>query len=129
MDIDKILQENSSKIASEASKAEELREKWLIAQENYDNLEAKHVLILKTTMEGLKSTEIKYYVGENETLHSKRMELVGLESAFRKVEVNVRALEEELRAAKRLAQIEIAQLENIDFGIRRKENQKNGMGK
>lgn len=116
MDIDSILQNNPSLIAKRASEAEDLRVKWLLAKEQYDNLEAKHVLILKTTQENLKSTEIKYYVGENETLFSARLNLVQLESAFRKTDVDVKCLEEELRAAKTLARIRIAEISNLEFG-------------
>ena len=68
MDIDNILMTNPSKISSASAEAEYWRLVWQNNKECYDKDEAKFVLELKLKEKNIKSTEIKYYVANNEDL-------------------------------------------------------------
>lgn len=117
MEIENILTTNSSLIARASEEAESLRLKWLHAKEKYQHEEALFVLQLKATKPDLKSTEIKYYVNNSPDLFDSRMNLIILESDYRKKEVEIKVLEEELRAAKMLARIKISEISNLEGGL------------
>ena len=114
MDINQVMIENPAKIARKAEEAEEIRYHWQTAKEEYSNDEAKFVLTLKATKKDLKSTEIKYFINNDLVLFQRRLDLVRDESNYRKKEVEVTALEEELRAAKMLARIRISEITNLE---------------
>jgi len=123
MDIESILSTNPSLIASHAGKAEEIRLEWQQAKEIYTHDEALFILKLKATMTNLKSTEMKYYINNDINLYNKRMNLIVKESSYRKEEVEVKSLEEELRAAKMLARMKISEMDNLEGSVN------NGLGK
>jgi len=84
-------------------------------QELYDNYEAKFMLLRKA--EGnTKATELKILALSDEDLHQKRLNLVVMESNYRAKENEVKALDNELTSAKRLAQLKISEHQNIDWG-------------
>lgn len=112
MEIQEILQNTPAILASKAEQAENLRLLWQQNKEAYDHKEASFVLTLKATNQELKSTEIKYYVNNDINLYNARLQLVLDESNYRKQELQIRALEEELRAAKMLARIRISEWES-----------------
>ena len=118
MSILKTLDEIPSLIARKAEEAEQLRLEWQQAKEHYDHDEAKFVLMLKTKG-ALKATEIKYYIGNDDTLYRKRLELVVLESKYRKKETEVKGLEEVLNSAKMKARLQIAEMSSLGFNERR----------
>ena len=118
MEIENILSTNPSLISRKAEEAEGLRLTWLSKKEQYNLNEAKFILTLKATKSDLKSTEMKYYINNDVNLYNNRMDLVIFESNYRKKEVEVKALEEELRAAKMLARIKISEMGNLEGGIK-----------
>lgn len=117
LNIDEILNSNPSKIARTSEEAENLRLKWLQRKEVYDKAEAKFVLSLKAEMLNLKSTEIKYYIANSEILYTERMEILKAESSYRKKELESKHLEEELRSAKMVARLQIAEITNLEGGL------------
>ena len=116
MDIDQVLQKNPSLIARKASEAEELRLTWQKTKELYAFQEAKFVLTLKAEQE-LKATEIKYYVNNDIDLYNLRLKIVLAESNYRRKEVEIKGLEEELNASKMLARIRISEISNLSQSI------------
>ena len=133
MEIENILQTNPSLIGRAAEQAENIRHAWQLAKEVYNKNEAKFILTLKATKPDLKTTEMKYYINNDEELYKFRLKLVGNEAGYRKEEVKIKSLEEELRAAKMLARIKISEMGNLGDSL--KENilkqggLKNGMGR
>ena len=105
-------------LSRKAEEAENIRLEWQKGKEIYNNEEAKFVLMLKATKLDLKTTEIKYHINEDEPLYNARLEIIKLESSYRKAECNIKALEEELRAAKMLARIQISEISNLEGGIK-----------
>ena len=128
MEIENILSTNPSLISRKAEEAEGLRLTWLSKKEQYNLNEAKFILTLKATKSDLKSTEMKYYINNDVNLYNNRMDLVIFESNYRKKEVEVKALEEELRAAKMLARIKISEMGNLEGGIKWAGKMKNQGG-
>jgi len=61
---------------------------------------------------------MKYYINNEVGLYEVRMQLVEFEADYRKKECEVKALEEELRAAKMLARIRIAEMTNIEGSLK-----------
>lgn len=117
MEIETILQQNPAKIARASEKAESLRLDWQREKEQYQRDEAKFILSLKATKEDLKSTEMKYYINNDENLFNRRMILILSESNYRKKEVQVKVLEEELRAVKMLARLKISEIGSLGDSI------------
>jgi hypothetical protein len=103
--------ETPAKLARVAEEAENLRLLWQQNKEHYEHQEAKFVLLLKTTKIDLKATEIKYCINNDTNLYNTRLQLVLDESNYRKKEVEIKVLEEELRACKMLARIRISEWE------------------
>jgi len=109
MQIDDILQTNPSKIAYISSETENIRLKWQQAKEEYEHTEAKFVMILKAKKPETKATELKYYIKEDDGLYKKRLDILLLESTYRKKSLEIEALTEELQAAKMLARLRISE--------------------
>jgi len=115
VDINKILNENPSLIARVSEEAEDKRVEWQRAKEIYANKEALYVMGLKANLDTLKATEVKYYINSNDELYTLRLELVVLESGYRKREVTFNGLKEQLNAAKVLARIQMTDKQTIDW--------------
>lgn len=123
IDINRILDENPALIARCAEEAEEQRYIWQVDKETYEHKEAAYVLKLKAEKENLKTTEIKYYIANDEDLYNDRLTLLLQESNYRKKEVEIKALEESLNASKMMARMKVAELSaRLDWGITKKED-------
>lgn len=110
-DINTILETYPALMAKAGEDAENLREGWQKESEVYAHEEARFVLTLKATSPTIKATEIKYFVNNDPALYDKRLALVVAEAAYRKKEVEMKGLEEELRSVKWLAKMRIAEFE------------------
>ena len=115
MDINKVLEEIPAKKARASQEAEDLRRDWQEAKEVYAHGEAQYVLRMKAENEVLKSTEIKYFVNEDQGLYEKRLELIIKEAIYRHKEKDIEALDDEFTSAKMLARLKISELGTIEW--------------
>ena len=123
MDINNVLDTYPSLIARNSEEAEQLRLEWQQAKEVYEHKEAGFVLKMKAENSELKATEIKYFIASNDELYKERLNLVLLESTYRKKEVGMGSLEESLNAAKMLAKLKIAEMSaNLNWTAGKKED-------
>ena len=109
MEINKILQQNPSLLARASEEAENLRLAWLKEKELLTRLIASASLQLKP--QDLKATEIKHMVEDNDAIYKKKLEVLILESDYRKKETEIAHLKEELNAVKMLARIKMTEWE------------------
>ena len=115
MDINKILNEIPSKKARATQEAEELRLIWQKEKEVYANKEAKFMLLKKLEEDIVKSTELKVLVQDDLDLHKNRLELIVMESKYRKKENEVEVFDDEFTSAKMMARLKISELGSIEF--------------
>ena len=115
MNINQVLEETPSLKARVTQEAEELRLYWQRDKDVYANIEAKKVMILKAENTNIKTTEIKYHINEDEALYQARLDLVVMESKYRKKEKEVEALDDTFTSAKMLARLKISELGSIEF--------------
>lgn len=115
MNINKALEEIPSLIARNAEEAEDLRFAWKKAEEELSLKEAKLALQLKAAEHDLTATAIKTMVNGDDDIHRQRLEVLVLESKYRRKECKIKALEEELNSCKMSARLQIAEITNLGF--------------
>ena len=115
MEIDRVLIETPSLKSRASEEAEELRYKWQLAKEAYNNFEARTVLVLKIEEPAVKASEIKFYVNDHKELHEARLKVVLAESNYRKKEVEVKALDDKFTSSKVLARLKMSEMQTIEY--------------
>lgn len=116
MDINRILEENPSRKARASQEAEDYRLEWQESKTDYDLWEAKQALIFKAEDESLTATAIKQKVLSDEVLYAKRLGLLMLESKYRRKEVEVKSLDDEITSAKMVAKLKMQEMQNLNWG-------------
>jgi len=118
---EEVLNEAPGMIARLSEEYETLRSVWLVGKEDLLQLEAKTLLILKAQHPDDKVGETKAKVDSNPDVYDERLRLIKLESDYRKKDVQVEAWKNAFAASRKIASIEIAQMENLTFNKRKKE--------
>jgi uncharacterized protein (DUF3084 family) len=117
MEINEILTNNPSRIASKAQEAEEARLKFQNYKEELTKYEASKYLTHKA--ENSKSTisDLKNMIDADDDVYNSRLHSIGLESIYRKLETEVKGLQEELNSAKMIARLKIAEWGTTEGGV------------
>lgn len=113
MDINKVLEQAPAKIAELAEKAEESRFIWKSAEIQLLQLEARLHLTTKAEFPEKTQSDLKATVEANDELYSKRLEVITLESAYKKALIEVEKWGNAFTAARKKASLEIEQMRSL----------------
>jgi hypothetical protein len=119
-DINRVLMESPSKIAELAEKAEESRFLLDCAKLNLEQAEARLHLETKAQNEDMTQSDIKATVNASDEIYEKKMEVITMESAFKKAEIECDKWRDAYISARKLAGLKIAELGSISDGVRGK---------
>ena len=117
--IDEALKTAHTHKARHAELAEDARKVWATAKEELRKLEAKTLLMIKAQDPEIKVGELKALVDNDKDVYNKRLELVCLESDYKKEEIQVEKWDDLYMSAKRLAQLRIEEMRGLGDGVRK----------
>jgi hypothetical protein len=113
MDINETLAKMPARKARAATEAENFRFEWQTAKEELRRLEAETILKVKAEYPDLTVQEQKAKADDDEKLYQKRLDVLVVESKYRKKEVESRTYDDMFTSAKRLAQIKIEEMKQL----------------
>ena len=121
MDINATLEKAPSKIAELAEDAEESRFIWKTAEIQQKQLEAKKHLELKALQPDLTISDLKANVEAEDGIYEKRMEVLTLESAYKKALIEVDKWSNAFNSARKIANLKIEEMRSLHSTIKAKE--------
>ena len=113
MNIDRVLNEAPAKIAELAESAEESRFIWKSAEIQLAQLEAKLHLLTKAEFPEKTQSDLKATVEASDDLYAKRMEVLALESTYKKELIEVDKWVNAFTAARKKASLQIQELQSL----------------
>ena len=110
MNIDRVLNEAPAKIAELAERAEESRFIWKSAEIQLAQLEAKLHLLTKAEFPEKTQSDLKATVEASDDLYAKRMEVLALESTYKKELIEVDKWRDAYVSARKQATLRIEEM-------------------
>ena len=109
-----IMEKAPAMIARLSEEYEDKRKEWTIAKEDLNVLEAKTLLVLSAKFPDDKVGEIKAKVSSNEDIYKLRLEVIGLESEYRQLDVKVESWINAYISARKFATLAVQEINNLE---------------